>query len=260
MFTEDLLIKIPHGWIAFILFLLLLAATEVGMVWGKRLQRRMDDATRSQLGALEGAMLGVLGLLLAFTFGMAGTRNEARRAAMVHEANAIGTAYLRTDILGEPHTSSLRNAMRDYTDIRLDLGGAKLDVERIKRDRARISELQNQMWKEVMAATSKTVTPTSGLVIGSFNEMFDAQASADMATLARVPTIIFLLLSAVACIAMGTVGCACAMGVHRNFMGTAMLALLITTIVFVIFDLDRPQRGLIKVNELPMQETRRAMN
>lgn len=260
MFTEDLLIRIPHGWIAFILFLLLLAATEVGIVWGKRLQRRMDDATRSQLGALEGAMLGVLGLLLAFTFGMAGTRNEARRAAMVHEANAIGTAYLRTDILGEPHTTTLRNLLRDYTDLRMDLGGAKLDIERIKRDRARIGEMQSQMWKEVMSATAAKVTPTSGLVIASFNETFDAQASADMATLARVPTVIVLLLAAVSCIAMGTVGCACAMGAHRNFVGTAMLALLITTIVFVIFDLDRPQRGLIKVNELPMQETRRAMN
>lgn len=260
MFTEDLLIKIPHGWIAFILFLLLLAATEVGIVWGRRLQRRMDDATRSQLGALEGAMLGVLGLLLAFTFGMAGTRNEARRAAMVHEANAIGTAYLRTDILGEPHTTTLKTQIREYTDKRLDLGGAKLDFDRIKRDRAHISELQSAMWKEVMSSTGKTVTPTSGLVIASFNEMFDAQASADMTTVARVPTIIFLLLSAVACIAMGTVGCACAMGMHRNFIGTAMLALLITTIVFVIFDLDRPQRGLIRTNELPMIETRRGMN
>lgn len=261
MFTEDLLIKIPHAWISFALFCFLLLAIELGIFWGRSLRRKTDDATRSQLSALEGAMLAVLGLLLAFTFGMAGTRNEARRGAMVSEANAIGTAYLRTEILGEPHTASLRTSLREYTDIRLDLGGAQLHVDRIKRDRHRISELQNQMWKEVISATSgNKVTPASALVIASFNEMFDAQSSSDMATFARVPTIIFLLLAAVACIAMGTVGCACAMGVNRNFIGTAMLALLITSIVFVIFDLDRPQRGLIKLNELPLEETRRAMN
>src|SRR5262245_14689916 len=137
--------------LALVLFALLLAFQEVGRRWGvKRL--REGGTSREGLGGVEGAVYGLLGLLVAFSFSGAGSRFEGRHEMVVKEANAIGTAYLRLDLLSEGSRASLREKFRRYLDARLSAYRKLPDLDAMDAELARAAALQGEIWTEAIPA------------------------------------------------------------------------------------------------------------
>lgn len=226
---------------------LLLAATEAGFRLGtRRLRLTPDDAAAS--GAVEAVVFALLGLLVAFTFGAAASRFDARRHLILQEANAIGTAYLRFDLLPPADRDALRALAREYLDHRLSMHG---------RDRTlaepgalqRMSALQQAIWARAMEATSRaqpaTVTP---LVVGSVNEMFDVATSRIVAARTRAPLLLLALLVALSTMAAVMIGMHMSAKGRRSVVHGVIFAVAMSMTLCVIFDLELPRVGLIRVS------------
>jgi hypothetical protein len=145
---------------------------------------------------LEGAVLGLLALMIGFTFAMALSRFELRRDAVLDEANAIGTTALRARLLPAPHNAECLRLLKDYVQVRLDLAQRVLSPGELNAAISRTNEIQEALWQQAksVAATHTEMVPT-GLFIQSLNEMIGNQEKHLNAIRDRVPNIVFLTLS-----------------------------------------------------------------
>ncbi len=235
------------------------AATEVGFRLGRRQQASADDASRAHVGALQGALLGLLALLLGFTFAMAVSRFDTRKELVLAEANAIGTTYLRARLLPAPHRQELVGLLRAYVDARLAFYDAGIDRVRLNAANATAARLQERLWR--VAVTLAEQDPRSvptGLFVQSLNDVIDLHEKRVRALENHVPDIVLYLVFGVGVVALAFIGHGCGLGGQRRFVSTALVAVLVTFVLAVIIDLDRPRRGLIKVSQgsmLRLKET-----
>src|SRR4249919_1557076 len=202
-----------------------LAVSEIGWQLGVRAEGRGS----SNLTTLESAMLGLLALMIAFTFSMALSRFEARRDAVLNEANSIGTTALRARLLPEPNRTETLKLLQEYVQIRLDIvqSGTSL-VERMAAvDRS--NALQQSLWQQakVVAANDKGLIPT-GLFIASLNVMIDDQGKRLAALRSRVPNIVLLALFAIAAVAGGFAGYTSGLEAKRTRLPVYVMGLLIS--------------------------------
>lgn len=226
---------------------------------GGRLGARVPPTTgvRDEVGALQAAILALLGLLLAFTFSMAADRYEARRLLVVEESNAIGTAWLRTAALPEPKRGEVRGLLRDYVEARLEFYAAGDDGARIQAAIDRAEALQGAFWDRSMDAA--VATPGSlplQLQLQSLNAVIDVHASRVTALRGRVPVRILELLLVVSIVGIGVVGLTIGLGSRRHRVAVVVLGVLLAGIVYVILDLDQPRRGHIRVSQQSMEDLR----
>ena len=151
---------------------------------------------------LQGAVLGLLALMIAFTFAMALSRFEGRRDAVLNEANAIGTTALRARLLPEPHGTETLNLLREYVQVRLDITQRVPTPEEFSAALSRSSEIHEALWQQAkaMAAKDSGIVPT-GLFIQSLNELIDDQEKRLTALRNRVPNVVLLALYGVAAVA-----------------------------------------------------------
>ncbi|WP_404710587.1 hypothetical protein [Sphingomonas sp. MMS24-J13] len=242
-------------WLAAsILFFLLASAAEMGALLRTRLGR--DTVERSDgEGYLLSAILALLGLLIAFTFSLAITRFDARRALVVNEGNAIGTAWLRAGLAGGGTGVQLQHAIADYTDVRLGLSRGT-DPARIE---AATGVSQAIVWKDLQGAIAATPPPIAATIVTAVNEMFDAASSRKAERAARIPTQVLLVLVLYAVAAATIVGYVMRAAGRRHRAVTLILFLLLTLALALILDLDRPTSGAITVSQQPMLDARMAM-
>lgn len=139
--------------------LLLLALTEFGFRAGLKLHIAKDEARRGQIGGIQGAVLGMLALLLGFTFSMAVARYENRRDLVLQEANSIGTTYLRASLLPEAQKAVVEEKLRSYVDVRLDFYSAGIDAAKIAAAESKAAALQRELWSHAVAAAKEAPTP-----------------------------------------------------------------------------------------------------
>jgi hypothetical protein len=137
------------------LFGLLLVATELGFRRGRVIRGTLEDPAKSELTTLQGAMVGLLALLLAFSFAMAESRFETRRQLVLEEANAIGTTYLRSQALAEPYQTKVVTLLREYVANRLKYYAAGIAPEKLDEDNQQTDQLQKQLWSQAMDAINK---------------------------------------------------------------------------------------------------------
>src|SRR5262245_5578372 len=181
------------------LFFGVLVMIEIGRRYGQRREALHPEAGREGMGAAEGAVYGLFGLLLAFSFSGAAERFDERRILIVQEANAIGTAYLRLDMLPVEAQPALREGFRRYLDSRL-LSYRKLpDVEAAQAEYARSQRLQKELWDATVQAIKAHGTQPQ-LLLGPLNEMFDLASTRAARTYTHPPLAIFLMLFALALI------------------------------------------------------------
>jgi len=230
----------------------ILAVSEIG--W--QLGMRGDGRGGGNLTTLESAMLGLLALMIAFTFSMALSRFEARRDAVLNEANSIGTTALRARLLSEPNRTETLKLLQEYVQIRLDIvqSGTSL-VERMAAvDRS--NALQQALWQQAKAvgANDKGLIPT-GLFIASLNAMIDDQGKRLAALRSRVPNIVLLALFAIAAVAGGFAGYTSGLEAKRTRLPVYVMGLLISGVIYLILDLDRPSSGFITNNQQAMIDT-----
>jgi hypothetical protein len=239
------------------LLVLLLLAIEVGARVGASVRSRHKGKGTVDIGSIQGAMLGLLGLLLAFTYSLAANRQDTRRELVVREANAIGTAYLRTDLLPEPHRRELQAILRQYVDSRLMPDEIMQDPVKLAEAVRRSEGVLQTLWPAARRSNeSRPPTPLDALMFQALNEVIDLHTERLAAFEYRVPQIILWLLIAVAAIAVAVTGFGGALSGQRNLVLTSTLAVLLAAVTVVIIDLDNPRRGFIRVSQRPLIQLR----
>ena len=234
-----------------------LLGDELGFRLGRRKRPKVDEDDRSQIITIQGAMLGLLALLLGFTFSMAMSRFELRKQQILDESNAIGTTYLRAQLMPEPPRKEVADLLRRYVEVRLQFYQAGMEGQEFQTAVDQTEWLQLQLWSRAGAWAAKDPRAvTAGLFLQSLNEVIDLHSKGLTALQNHVPEIILVLLYFVALVAIGLIGYGCGLAGRRNFLVTLVASLLIAAVILVIIDLDRPQRGLIRVGLGRMVELR----
>lgn len=254
-------LSILSPWIVYGLgVLILLGAAQIGRLTG-RLWIKTNPRDRSpHLLTLEGALLGLLGLMIGFTLSMAMTFHDQRQSSLLQEANAIGTTALRADVLPKPKASEVKKLLRDYVQVRLDLSGAPPGATTLKQAIRRSNALQSQIWPyAVAAASAEPHSVPVGLFMQSVNEMFDLQEVRLAASRKHVPDVVFALLYAVAAISVGFSGYVSGLSGGKGRIPVAIIALLLAGVIGVIVDFDRSGAGFITIGQQPLQFLKESM-
>lgn len=232
---------------------LFLVALEVGYRLGQRRQDRTDEPDKSHTSALQGATLGLLALLLGFTFAMAVSRFDNRKTVILEQANAIGTAELRSRLLGSPYAEKAAPLFRAYVDAWLQYRAAGIDLAAVQVAEDRAFELENQLWnlaREVTAADPHSLP--AGLFTTAMNDVIDMHEKRNRSVKDRVPDAVIWLLIAVSALALGQVAYSCGLSGRRRQVANVTFAFLIALVLVIILDIDRPRRGLVQVSQESM--------
>ena len=225
---------------------MLLGATGLGIWLGHRV-RHLSHHLKEPFGILQGALLGLVGLLLAFGLSLAVSRYESRRANIVSEANAIGTAYLRAQTLPEPVRSRSLDLLVRYTRTAISLSDHVPGSDTAQAARASEERMERQLWALAgQALDAKPIASAPRLYVEALNEMIDGETTRVAALSNRVPTAVLLLEVIGAAVAVGLLGAHLAIG-GRGVFGVVLAAALIAFLLLVTADLDRPTRGWIQV-------------
>lgn len=236
--------------------ILMLVSFEIGYQFGSRIRTRQDKEAPVSLGPMVGGLLGMLGFALAFTFAMAAGQHDLRKMNVLDEANAVGTAYLRADLLPAEHRDAMRNLLRAYVEVRLDAAaGGDLDVAL-----AQSLEIHEQLWAHVSAAAAEAPTTNTALAVESVNAVIDTHGKRVTAALRnRIPGSIWLALLAISALTMVTMGTQVGFTAKRRLIAVVPLAFAFAVLVTLVADLDHPQRGLITVNQQAMTDLETSM-
>ena len=245
-------------WALFIFILLVvLLSVEFGYRLGKYRRSRQEQEKEAPVGTMVGATLGLLAFILAFTFGLAAARFDARRQVLLDEANAIGTTYLRAGMLPE-QGEEIRGLLRDYVAARLEGVQAGKLAEGIRRS----ENIQQKVWTEAEAVGQKN--PNSivvGLFVQSLNEMIDLHAKRVQAAVrSRIPGPIWLSLFAVAVLSLAGMGYFEGLTGTRRSLAVIAVAIAFSVVIELIADLDRPQEGVLRVSQQALLDLQRSMN
>ncbi|NVO13434.1 MAG: hypothetical protein HXX10_05295 [Rhodoplanes sp.] len=224
--------------------------------FGRRLGVRAGNRGGDNVATLEGAILGLMALMIGFTFAMALARFETRRDAALNEANAIGTTALRARMLPAPHNTESIALLKDYLQLRLDLSRRVATVSELNAAIDRSNAIQEALWQQakMLPAKAPGMVPT-GLYIQSLNEMIDNQEKRLTAARNSVPKIVLLALYGVATIASAFTGYAAGLEARRSRLPVYVMAGLISAVILLIEDLDRPTTGFITVSQQPLVDT-----
>jgi hypothetical protein len=246
-------------WIAFWLLLAMIAASVAGQFIRRQLKRKLGEdgkEAEGEKGFVLSSVLGLLALLLGFTFALAVDRFETRRALVLEEANAIGTTYLRAQLLEEPHRSRISRLLVDYTDNRIEI--AKATPEEARRLLGRNDRMVTELWVATVA-----VFPTirgldfSTAFIDSVNAVIDLDESRKAARQARVPYEVYVGLFIYIIASSGLVGFT--LDGPRERSAAIFLFVLLTLAMMLILDIDRPATGGINESQWPMEDLRASL-
>ena len=176
-----------------VLTLIVLGAAGLGSLVGAR-RRGRSDTGHNSVGVVQGTLLGLVGLLLAFGLTMSVGRYEMRRQVVVKQANAIGTTYLRAQMLSEPARSTSLDLLKEYTDRAIDLADQVPDNAQFRADRSRLGELQRELWTAAGVALKADPAGTAPrLYIETLNDTIDANGERVASLFDRVPSTVLLL-------------------------------------------------------------------
>jgi hypothetical protein len=208
--------------------------------------RTKDTETSTDLGIIQSATLTLLGLIIGFTFSMAIARYDLRQNYEEAEANAIGTEFLRADLLPSKTADAVKELLIAYLDQRI-LFYSKQDRETAKQINQRTTELENALWNEVLPIARSQSTPTIALTISGMNDVINARGYTQAAWWNRIPTAAWWLMAAIAIGANILVGFGA-----RNFKSNIGLFMIFPMMVsiafFLIADIDSPRGGVIRID------------
>jgi len=244
---------IDHRLLALVMVAVLVTIVEVVYRSGAR-WKEAPDSLRSQVSGIGAAMLGILGVLLGFTLSMAIARWDARRDVIIKESNAIGTLWLRAGLFEEPLREELRSVLRDYTDTRIALGGSRGDLDALRTAQSEGVALHAKLWSVVERADQPGVSPaTLSTLIMAANEVIDLHELRVASIENFLPAFLILLLPGVAAVAVAALAWSFGTTTERGRTPILLLTLLIGTVILLIMDVNRPQRGAIGVGAAPLE-------
>lgn len=240
---------------------LMLIGAESGYLLGRGAHQSYDDLTRTQFISIQAATLGLLSLVLGFTFSMALSRFEYRKQMVVQESNAIGTAMLRSQFLPESRDNEVKGLFRLYVEIRLQsvLHTLQGSTERERLD-LEDGQIQTQLWR--IANEAAEADPRSvplGLFTHAVNEVIDSKARRDIAVANHVPESVVLFLLTFAVLTAMILGYGNGLAGGGLMILTAAYCSVVVLAIMLIIDLDRPQTGLARVSQQSMRQLSRIL-
>lgn len=241
--------------------IVVLLAIEAGFRLGGNVRKKSEDEKESPVSATAGAILGLAGFMLAFTFGISSDRLYDRKTLVRGEANAIGTAWLRSDFLPEPDRAEAAGLFRKYVDDRLDAAQAQ-DLNQMQELLVESRRIQHQLWDMAVRNARKDMnSDVAALYIESLNQVIDIHAlRVAVALHPQIPAIIWLALYTLVILGMLAVGYQTAIaGSARRSRSAPILALSFSLVIALIVSLDRPQSDFISVPQAPLIDLQAAM-
>lgn len=234
------------------LFVGILVCLALGRWIGRRAIARFGAAGMPNISSLEAAVFALLGLMIAFTFSGALSRFDVRRGQAVDEANAIGTAYLRIDLLPASAQPALRESFRSYVDARIATYRALPDLGRARQELARSQQLQTQIWNEATSALSMAEARpgTNVLLVPALNQVFDLAAVRVMATQIHPPLIVYAMLIGLALASALLAGYQSAAERGYDWLHKVGFAAIVAFTVYVVLDIEYPRLGWIRLDAI----------
>jgi hypothetical protein len=224
--------------------IVLWVSERVGVYFHRK--RPMEESVREDFGVVLAATLTLLGLIIGFTFSMAISRYDQRKNYEEAEANAIGTEYVRADLLPPVDATKVRGLLRNYLDQRILFYGAR-DEDRLRQIDATTVQLQNDLWTGVQAPAATQPTPLMALAVSGMNDVLNSQGYTQFAWGNRIPVAAWLLLELIAICCNLMVG----YGARRPEAQAGLflvLPLLVSISFLFIADIDSPRGGIIRVD------------
>lgn len=222
---------------------------ELGFRLGLRHRPNEDPGDRSHVTGLQSALLGLLALLLGFTFAMAVSRYETRKSLVLEESNAISKVYWRTQLAQEAQRRELALLLRDYVAARLAFHSGDEDAARHAEQNAATSKLEQQIWSGVAALQPQGGTATTALFIQAVNDMIEVNEKRRVADENHVPEPVLHLLFVVSVGAIAFIAYSCGLSGRRRYVSTLIFAVLIAFVLTFIRDIDQPNGGIITVDQ-----------
>ncbi len=241
---------IPAWQIAIAFFALLTATVEAGVALGRRAGWKGSEGPNATFMSVMGAVLGLVSLVMGFSYSMAGSRFDQRKQLLVQEVNALGTSYLQANLLDDPARSKMRDLLRDLVDARVARWDDWLDSARSRQAAAQSERFQEELWELVAAeARRDPQSLNTAHVVHSVSDVIDAIAARTAILRNRLPETILWMLLVAAVISAALIGYACGKSHERNLIATTAFAAILAVVTFALFDLERPRRGLIRADQ-----------
>lgn len=229
---------------------LLYGGAEIGYRYALRTSDATSERIQSHVATVEGALLGLLALLLGFAFAMAMSRYDARKQVVLEEVNDLETTFLRAHLLPISQSGDCVAMLNEYLESRIAYLRAGADAGKIAEAQGWSRRLQGRLWSAALkAARENPDEVTSGYFVESLNHLIDDHTKRTIAMENHVPEVIYILLILVAALTIAVTGYSSGLRRRRLRALRVILILLVTATLTVIIDLDRPRRGLIRIGE-----------
>jgi hypothetical protein len=248
MLKLSLLQSTPTILIAIVLLILLILFYILGYRLRLRKINRSKDQAVEDLSAINGTLLGLLALLLAFAFSMSNSRFDTRRAMIIEEANNIGTVILRTDIYPDSMRQLLRGQLKDYVEARISFIQAGMDEKKIVETYLKANEISNKIWSTAANyAKIDNITTRTSELIPALNAMIDITTTRRAAGESTIPDSIMYFLFVLCLCSAFLLG----YDIKNKFDWIVLIgfAIMLSATVFTIIDMDRPRSGFINMDK-----------
>jgi hypothetical protein len=232
------------------LMLILLALMILSIIVGLKAGKKFHKASQVD-STILGSLFTLLGLMLAFTFSMAVNNYNMRREIVIDEANDIGTAILRADLYRDADRNAFREDFKKYVDTRVDYFKAGVDMEKVMGAQKVSAKIQQDLWNRASQLSKDPgYTVASMQMVPALNSMIDITTTRIYGNIIHLPDTINYLLFLLSCTCAFYIGYLFASKEKFDWIMVTIFCLLTCLVVFVIFDLDRPRRGFIRLDEM----------
>jgi hypothetical protein len=242
--------------------ILVLVFTELGFQLGRRARGRSTTKITSKTASVVGSSLGLLALILAFAFGSANSRYDERRHLILDEANAIGTTYLRAELLPEAQRAAIQHILHKYVALRIEAVQTRNSMKEIERAILRSENMQAELWSRAVSVAMERPTPATALFLQALNEMIDLhQKRVSVALHHRVPGVLWVALYALVALFVVVGGYEAGAGEGRRSGTTprVAVALALAVVLFLIAALDRPLHQLSTLDQSALIDLEQVM-
>jgi hypothetical protein len=245
---------------ALAMFVGMLVFAEVGRRIARKRATQDPDGAWHGTGIVDGAVFGLFGLVVAFTFSGAASRFDARRHLIVEEVNAIGTAYLRLDVLPIEAQPGLRDSFRRYLDSRIQIYRKFPDLAAVAAELEIVKRVESEIWAQALAA-ERDAPFTARLLLPALNIMFDVSTKRTVGMTMHPPMAIYVMLFGLALIASMMAGYGMARAESRAWFHVIGFAAVVSIVSYVILDIEHPRQGIIRIDALDqaLVDLRRSM-
>lgn len=251
--TGDYFSAFPLSVIYIFTFVLVLVSLVIGALLGHRYIRRAGELKDSSIGSAVAAMLGLLAFILALTFNMTADRFNERKELLLDQVNAIGTVYLRADFLEPEARGRAKALLTEYTAVQDFVPGKNTDDNGII---ARSGEILKELWQLVDRHIAQGYDPNRlRLFVEPLNDVMDFHTARDVVGLEyHIPEPIWVALYFITALAMLGIGFQFGANRAGSLQMGVTLALIFSTVILLISDLDRSREGVVVVDQRPMRE------